>query len=121
MTVILISVRPPSIPGRNGLNGLQRNVQKNVEADTEGEFVKKKRDVSEKVMTMMIAEIRNVSGQPGRSGQIVLRSVGEVEGTEFGNVRKKTNALVIVLWKKIATKMPVSGQLGPRALIVVKE
>ena len=46
--------------------------------------------------------------------------MGEVEGTEFGNVGKKTNVMDLVLRKKIATKMPVSGQLGPSG-IVVKE
>ena len=104
MTVILISVRPPSIHGRNGLNGLQRNVRKNVDSEPDRESVKKQPDVSEKVVSWMIAEIRNVSGQPGKIGQNVLRSVGEVEGTEFGNVGKKTNiALEIAMRKKIAT------------------
>ena len=47
--------------------------------------------------------------------------MGEVEGTEYENVRRKSSALETVLRKKIVTKMPVSGQLGPRGLIVVKE
>ena len=121
MTVMLISVRPPSIHGRNGLNGLQRNVRKNVDSEPDRESVKKQPDVSEKVVSWMIAEIRNVSGQPGKIGQNVLRSVGEVEGIEIGNVVKKTNVMELVMRKKIATKMPVSGQLGPRGLGVVKE
>ena len=67
-----------------------------------------------------MVEIRNVSGQLGKSGQNVLRSVGEAEGTEIGNVRRKTNALVKVLRKKIATKMTVCGQLGPSGQLVLR-
>ena len=105
MTVMLISVRLPSIPGRNGLFGLQRNVQNNVESEPDRESVKKQTDVSGKMVRLMIVGFRNVSGQPGKRVQIVLRSVGEVEGTEFGNVGKKTNALEIAtpMRKKIAT------------------
>ena len=35
-------------------------------------------------------------------------------------MRRKTNALEIVLRKEIATKMAVSGQLGPSPSVIVK-
>ena len=82
--------------------------------------MKKQTDVSGKVARLIVVGIRNVIGQLGKSGQNVLRSVGEAEGTELGNVRRKTNALDIVLRKEIATKMAVSGQLGPSPSVIVK-
>ena len=70
----------------------------------------------------IIVTPKNVNGQLGPSGQIVLRSVEEVEATDLDSVGKKTNALEIVMREKIATKKTVNGQLGPgpSGQIVVK-
>ena len=79
MTAMLSSAHLLCIPGRSGLFGLPRNVRQNVDPEPDREIVKKQTDVSEKVARLTDVGIRNVSGQLGKSGQIVLRSVGEVD------------------------------------------
>ena len=93
MTVMFISVRLLSIPGRRGHDGIHGSVQNHVDSEPDLDFVKtvKTGVCMEVVLTEIVVEIKNVNGHHGKSGLNVLRSVEEVQGAELGNVRKKTN------------------------------
>ena len=72
-------------------------------------------------LTRDIVTSKTVNGKIGLPGQNVQSSVGEVGGAELGNVLRKPNVLEMGLRRKIATKMTVSGQIGLRLYVFVKD